>query len=170
MAHSENASLPRSSGSLWYLMPIVLLGGLLTLLGVLLAIATSDDGFAVEPDYYRKATRWDETMRERHASEVLGWQSRVTLTRELDGTRIEVALSDAAGEPLFGAQVSLEAFANARASQVHRVALGETDAGRYVGSVPSRRGGLWEVRVDARGPGGEHYLGVSRVDAEVGSE
>ncbi len=170
MAQTEHASVPRDTKSLWFLMPIVLLGGLLTLLGVLVAIATSDDGFAVETDYYQKATRWDETMAERRASDALGWQSQVGVTHEHDAMRIDLALSDAAGEALFGSHVSVEAFANSRAAEVHRVVLAESEPGRYTGTVPSHRGGLWEVRVDARGPRGEHFVAVSRVDAEVASE
>jgi nitrogen fixation protein FixH len=153
--------------SLWFLMPIVLLGGLLTLLGVLIAIASSDAGFAVESDYYQKATRWDETMQERRASEQLGWSVRTTLRDTSQDTRIEVVLNDQSGRAIAAARVDVEAFPNARATEVHHLGLIEGAPGHYIGTLPYARRGLWEVRIDARGASGERFLNVSRVDVEV---
>lgn len=150
--------------NLWFLLPIVLLGGLLSLLAVLIGIATRDDGFAVEPDYYEKASAWDETMAERAQSARLGWSSRATLGGTTAGSHLSLELLDAVGRPVAGAHVEVEAFHNARAANVEHAVLSETTSGRYEAALQSGRPGLWEVRITATGPSGERYVETKRLD------
>lgn len=152
--------------SLWFLMPIVLLGGLLSLLGTLVFVATNDDGFAIEPDYYLKAVRWDEAQRAREASAALGWDPTVRLLRQGTTVTLQLTLDDARSARVTGAHISVEAFPNAHAGELHRVTLSETAPGVYQGTLESARAGLWEVRIEARGAGAERFLGVARVDVE----
>jgi nitrogen fixation protein FixH len=150
--------------SLWFLMPIVLLGGLLSMLAVMIGIATHDDGFAVEPDYYQKATRWDETAARQRLSDELGWSSNVALTALAPGSQLSIELLDAMRAPITGARVEVEAFHNARAADIEHAVLSEAGGGRYHTALRSTRPGLWEVRITAVGAGGERYLHTARLD------
>lgn len=107
--------------------------------------ATDDPGFAVEPDYYKKAVDWDRLQAERAASEALGWN--VVVDARADELRIR--LTDRLGRPIDGATVEVDAFPNARASQRVKGFLIPKGRGVYVLERPFERSGLWEYRLAA---------------------
>lgn len=149
--HTDTAARPPSA-RLWPWVPALLLGGLLGTQLIVLVPALDDPGFAIEPDYYRKATAWDAEQASLRQSRELGWHSEldVTLGAPGRGQTITLKLYDRAGEPLRGAQVSLRAFHNARAGRVFDVALTEVASGVYAGKSDGARPGLWELRVQAQ--------------------
>jgi nitrogen fixation protein FixH len=137
------------SGALWAWVPALLLGSMLLGLGVLAAIAIDDPHFALEPNYYDKAVHWDQSQREARDSAALGVQLTLPATLALshDGTlEIELRVAERGGSALGAAVVELEAFPNAYASRVERIALREVSAGVYRGRLSGKAQGLWELR------------------------
>jgi nitrogen fixation protein FixH len=117
---------------------------------VVVAVAVRDPSFAVERDYYRKALAWDETMAQEQRNVELGWHvdaTLVTLGRPRHDARLDVRVADADGRPIDGARVTVEALHNARANDLFAPLLTAQDAGRYTGSLPGARRGLWELRI-----------------------
>jgi nitrogen fixation protein FixH len=115
--------------------------------------SSRDPSFAVEPNHYQQALRWDVTAAQDRASVALGWQARVHGERALDaqGRReLRCELVDRAGAPVAGAQVAALAFAHARGQQRWELALHEGEPGHYRVRAPLARGGLWELRLEAR--------------------
>lgn len=135
----------------WY-WPILIVG---LLIGggvgpnlILLAFATGDPSFSVEPDYYRKGLRWDDHLAQQRRNAALGWTLGVELGPETPTgwVTLTARLSDRAGTAVDGATVELEAFPNARASDVVKVALERVGEGAYLAQFPAIRRGLWEFR------------------------
>jgi len=64
---------------------------------------------------------------------------------------IEVALTDAQGQPLSGAKVTATVFHHAHASKVLQVELTEAGPGTgiYVATRVMQQAGLWELRLTA---------------------
>ncbi len=138
---------------LWPLLVIGLLAGHALAITFVLLIATRDQSFSTEPDYYQKALNWDETAAQRATNEKLGWQVELTLDDKIGpiGERVlRCALRDATGAAVADAQVSVTAFPHARGQQRVSTELHETPDGRYASSVRFHRKGLWEFRLTAR--------------------
>lgn len=137
-----------SRGALW---PLALVGLLVAGAGANIAfmvIATGDPTFAVEPDYYKKAVNWDRTMAQQARNASLGWTVSARVERG-DGrvARLVTRVTDAAGVPISGAEVSADAFPSARAGHVVPLALAPVGLGEYAAPLPIERPGLWEIRL-----------------------
>lgn len=132
---------------------------------VLLVVATNDPSFAVEPDYYKKALAWDDAMAQERANMALGWQARVTTAPAVDEGAMEVVARIAApdGSSVLADEVTVEAFHNARASQVVTATLERRGDGTYAAAMPMRRPGMWEFRLAAR-KGEDHFTQVIKQD------
>lgn len=134
------------------LWPALIVGILATGAGGTIAmarIAAADPHAAIESDYYRKAVAWDATMAQERANARLGWTLAPTLPA-LGTARtspLALAVTDAAGQPVAGAIVHVEAMAVAHADTTVAATLVEDAPGHYVAAVPIRRAGLWELRV-----------------------
>lgn len=120
---------------------------------ILIGYAHNDPGFAVEPDYYEKAVEFDEIQAARAASDRLGWRVSVKAERE----RLEVRLFDGDGKPVSGAEMSVEAFHNARANQRIKGTLSAEAPGLYAMRAPFARPGIWEYRLEAV-RGEDHFI------------
>lgn len=147
-------------GWYWPLLIVVLLvvGGIGPNL-ILLAFATGDPSFSVEPDYYEKSLRWDERLAQDRRNAELGWTLGIaTLTAPLPegGVELTARLADRSGAPIEGATVTLEAFHNARAADVLVLSLRDVGGGSYGARLLARRPGLWEFRFVVR-RGGEVF-------------
>jgi nitrogen fixation protein FixH len=140
-------------GWLWPVGIVALLAGGAGANVGLLVIASRDASFAVEPDYYRKAVNWDQTMAQEARNAELGWRVAAAIEPAGRGqARLRARVADRAGAPVTGARVTVEAFASARAAQIVNVALVPEGAGVYAAALPVGRPGLWELRVTvARG-------------------
>lgn len=134
-------------GSLW---PFVIAGALalhVLVMGAMVYFATSNESYAVEPDYYAKALAWDERRAQDRANTELGWQLEFTVEPAAAGQdpTLHVELTSADGEPVTDAVVAVEAFSNARRDDILTATANPTDAG-YQTTMPMHRDGLWEFR------------------------
>lgn len=113
-------------------------------------VAQRDPAFAIEPDYYGRAVRWDDEMAQERTNQRLNWMAvgSLTLGSSADETgRLVVQLRDSAGAALTGARVEAETMHNARAGQRVTIALAEVAPGTYAAGLDARRPGEWEVRL-----------------------
>ncbi len=136
--------------------------------GYLIVRSSNDPTFAVEERYYEKGLDWDREMAQRRANEELGWHAGVAAERSAGGERaIRVRLTDRHGAAVAGAVVSVEAFANARASVRHAREGVTDDAGECLLLVPAGSPGAWgawEARLRVTGGGGEVFTEVVRFE------
>lgn len=128
-------------------------------------IASADPSFAIEPDYYAKAVRWDSTMAQERRNHALGW----TVTPELGaidprrGATLRVVVTAPDGARISDATVRVVAFAVARSARRVDVALAPAD-GTYGALVPVTHAGAWELRLDVR-RGADRMVVTRRVEA-----
>lgn len=164
---NDAAPTRQVTGLFWALVPVVLLGSMVIGLVTLAYVASSDPHFALEPSYYDKAVHWDQAQAEaRHSREVglrLALPERLPITKAGE-IELEIRVSDRQAAALFGAEVRVEAFPNAYASQIQNLVLSERAPGVYVGRVARGVVGLWELRVSVQ-RGTLHYREVIRRDA-----
>lgn len=142
----------RRSGWQWPALVIALLLMNLALAVVAVYYATTDKTFAVEPDYYRKAMRWDSYAAMRDASAKLGWtvNARVESTVTPTGKpRLVVHVVDKEQKEVSDVQLRAIAFHRARASDRLELALANAGGGVYECEAAMDRPGLWEVRLIA---------------------
>ena len=149
--------------------PAIIIGALAAnvVFGIVLArVANRGSSLAVEPDYYTKAVQWDSAVAEARRSSALGWHVSPALTAVGDeqGAVLSLAMRDAAGAPIIGAVVRVEARQVAHADENLVATLVADDPGAYRAALPMVRAGLWEVRVDAT-RGAEHFTTMLRLDA-----
>jgi nitrogen fixation protein FixH len=144
----------------------VIVGILLTsvvIQGTALILALADPSFAVEADYEWKARNWDKLRRQAQSSDALGWSfDQQTAPAPTAGeVQVRVTLVDRDGAPVRGAEVEVATFHNARAGQVLTSRLPEVEEGIYGETLPMRRSGVWEFRVEIT-RGGERFEGKVR--------
>ena len=124
---------------------------------------------AVEPDYYRKAVRWDSTMAEERRSAALGWHADAGLGAVAPGgTLLTVRLAGPDGAPLDGATVQVTAIHNLDALRHVSARLEALGSGVYGARLPLRHAGLWELRLEAV-RGDERFRATLRRDAAPGA-
>jgi nitrogen fixation protein FixH len=140
------------AGIIWPGIIIGLLSVQILLMLVMAYVATSDRTFAVEPDYYQKALNWDELAAQDRLNEQLGWSAHIKVSDAADLLKrrtVTCTLTDAAGQPLSGAEVEIFAFPHARAGQRLKQSMPEQQAGDYATLMQMARDGLWEFRITA---------------------
>jgi len=140
-------------GWYWPLLLVALLAFGVAANLVLLVAAGGDPSFAVEPAYYAKAVDWDRHQAQARASAALGWQATLDVGPADRGSglaSVVARLADRDGAELAGVQVEIEAFHNARASQLVHAVLVEQAGPAYAARLPVVRAGLWEFRLTAR--------------------
>lgn len=168
MNHAAQKLPPRPAKSLWWLLPVGLLGAMVFGLSVLLVIAQSDPAFAIEKDYYAKAVAWDAHRAQVEQNARLGWSVQSRVSGAPGAVEVTLSVQDRQGQPVTGANVSLIGFHNARAADRLERRLKETAAGTYQGELGRVRPGLWELRlvVDRDGV---RFTDVQRLDVSAGS-
>lgn len=136
-----------SPARLWPLAIIGVLAVTVAANVVLLVAAGDPKSAGMEPDYYRRALAWDSTMAETRHNQALGWQLDAGLGETApDGTPLAVRLTDAAGLPLDGAAITVEAIHNRDPMRPVRARLAAGAAGDYRTLLPLAHRGLWELR------------------------
>lgn len=150
---SANTPRPRAT-RLWPALIFVLLALNASIVAVTLYFALSDRSAATEPDYYRKAMAYDETIRLREESARLGWKAMVTFRPAADGRSMQLAvtLTDRDDRPIEGARVQAEAFASARSGDRQTLDLAPIagqEPGTYAAPIRVSRAGVWHVRLHA---------------------
>jgi nitrogen fixation protein FixH len=134
----------------WSLVPVMLLGGLVTTVLGFVHVALSDPSFAVQDRYYSRALSWDEHLAAERRSAELGWHAELFATRAADGaTTLALTLTDRDGRPVKGARIEMDGFAVARSRSVVRATFTERQTGGYEAHFVSPRGGRWEFSLDA---------------------
>lgn len=151
---------------IWPTIITSILVGNLVLGVVLVRIATGDDHFAVEPDYYRRAIGWDTVQAQARHNVALGWQLAATVEpiSLTDPTAVLLHLTDRDGAAVAVDQAQIEARPIAHASEVIRgtaTTAGEPGVLRAV--MPFHREGLWEFQVIVT-RGAEHFTEMLRLD------
>jgi nitrogen fixation protein FixH len=138
---------------LWPVAVAAVLGVTIAVNGLLFWAARDRNAAAVEPDYYRKALRWDSTRAEDRTGAALGWRIEADLgALDPAGATLAVRLADRAGAPLEGAAVEVTAVHNLEALHPVVGRLVPVGPGAYGARLPLRRAGLWELRLEvARG-------------------
>ncbi len=135
----------------WHVFPGIVFALLAVNAGIVFAtiyLANSDDSFAVEPEYYQKAVRWDERAADRARAESLGWTAQVRLVDD-GGHGVRVTIVDAASNAVPGVEAEVVAFPAARASERRRLELTRLDDGAFVAPFSPTVGGVWEFEVRA---------------------
>lgn len=149
-----HAAPRRRRGRIWIVGIFALLSINFTVVGVTVFLALSDPSVAVEPDYYRKGLEWNQTARQLQHNRTLGWSTNVSFDRAADGSArtLRVKLTNKLAEPISGAHVECEYFANTDSG--HRVktplAAVPNEPGVYAAPARLDRTGLWHVRVRAQ--------------------
>ena len=152
-------------GDAWPIAIVTVLAATVALNIVVLTLSHDRNAAAVEPDYYRKAVRWDSTMAEAEASRALGW--RIDAELGLDAARdleISARVIDRAGAPIEDARVVVTAIHNLDATHPRTVSLAAAAGTAYRGRFGPARAGLWELRFDVR-RGGASFAETIRLDA-----
>lgn len=135
---------------IWPTIITTILVGNLVLGVVLVRIATGDDHFAVEPDYYRRAIGWDTVQAQARHNVALGWQLTATVEpiSLTDPTALVLHLTDRDGAAVPVDQAQIEARPIAYASEVVRgIATTAAEPGVLHAAMPFHREGLWEFQV-----------------------
>jgi nitrogen fixation protein FixH len=142
----------RPRKSRWPLMIFGLIGLNMGIVAVTIVAATSDPSVATEPEYYTKALRFDETIKQRQENARLGWMTSVSIDGSSTGEpRLRVTLVDQDGMVLRGAAVSVELFASVRAGSRRHVTLRAMNEGSlFEAPVAIDRGGAWIIRLKAQ--------------------
>jgi len=115
-----------------------------------LSIADRDPHFSVEPDYYEKSMRWDETAAQLRMNDELGWAVVIEPEAQagtLGHRRLICRIFDRDKQPVEGAAVNVTIFHHAYAAQRTELTLSEESPGVYVGTPRMARPGLWECRL-----------------------
>lgn len=130
-----------------------LLGGQVLLILVTVYLATRDNSFAVEPDYYQQALRWDDVQAQEAANQELGWTVVIDVGRDetvLGERLVRCTVRDRSRQPVEDAVADLVAFAHARGNDRHSVVLQPGRGGVYAAPLSIRRSGIWECRLVIR--------------------
>lgn len=134
----------------WPALIVSMLAANMTVVGITMVAARRDEGAAITPGYDQRALRWNEHRVALDDSRALGWRCDASVERDVRGSaRLRLALRDAAGAPIRGAELAVECFHNAhpRGAVVARV---RTDArGTASVELPDARPGLHTVRLDS---------------------
>lgn len=167
---ARTATRATGKGTLWAWVPVMILGSMFAGLGTMTYLALDDPSFALESNYYDKAVHWDRSQAEAKASRELGLNVSVAQALKLTASghiELELQVTDRTGATYGGADVQVEAFANARAGHVERLHLREVATGTYASQIAGGTRGLWELRVSVV-RGGERFQQVLRVDVSKG--
>ena len=153
---------------LWPIGIVVVLG--ITVIANLwvMRVASADPSFAIEPDYYAQAVRWDSTLAQGARNRALGWSLQPTFARDpAGGVELTAIVVDREGRVIHDASVQVTAFAVARSAQRVDVQLRETAEG-YRGTLAAHRAiaGRWELQFDVR-RGDQRLTTTQRLELEA---
>ena len=114
-------------------------------------VATNNESYAVEPDYYAKAQAWDDRRAQDRTNAELGWRLDFAVEPAPAGADpiLRVELADRDGSAVTGARVAVDAFANVRRDEVIEATLLPTADG-YEVALPMHRNGRWEFRFEVK--------------------
>jgi nitrogen fixation protein FixH len=103
-----------------------------------------------------RGLHYNEVIAEQQHRDQLGW--RIETQWRPDANRLEVALFDAAGQPLAPSHVSAELVRPVERRQPVGVALDATDVGRFAGIVDLPERGNWDLDIVVERDGERYAL------------
>jgi len=151
-------------GKHWAWVPVALLVSSALGVGGMAIVAIRDPHFATEPDYYQKAIRWDQTQAQAAENQRLGYEFALPAAIAFDAhghATLELHVKDHSGQPVTGARLSAEAFANAYSGEMTQLVFSERAPGSYVAEFTARHPGVWVFRVGADSDH-QHFTAVLR--------
>jgi len=109
-------------------------------------------------DAYAGGLAFNRELAEKRAQEKLGWQAAISVS-PAPGNRqtIELAFTDAAGQPVYGLALEAELRNAVAAGRDHRVAFENAGAGIFRATIAEPRGTRWDIVVEARSTRGEVF-------------
>lgn len=160
---ADEALAERRAGWRWGGLILGLLASQLLIGFVAVWLAIGDPAWAVVPHYREKALYWNEWNQLQEASRRLGWEADFVIhapTDALGERQVEIALRDREGRPIPGATMQLELYHHARGADVlvSRPVESHSTPGLYGTTVPVRRPGLWEWRLDVQKAGSRFVM------------
>ena len=154
----------------WALVPVALLLSSALGVGSMAIVAVRDPHFATEPDYYQKAIRWDQTQAQAATNQRLGYVLKAPSALRFDAqghATLELTLSDHLGQPVIGARLTSNAFANAYSGALVGMVFEEPSAGRYLAKFKVGHPGQWVFEIIGNS-GGERFTAELRADLMPG--
>ena len=112
------------------------------------------------PKPRERGLRFNEVVADQLARDALGW--RVETQWQASANRLEIAVFDAAKQPLAGALLSATLIRPAEKRPPLPVAVTAVDIGRYAASVDLPERGNWDVDILVE-HGGRHYAVTRRM-------
>lgn len=97
------------------------------------------------PKPRERGLHYNDIVAEQRSRDVLGW--RVDARWQAEAARLEVALFDAAGQPLAGATVLATLVRPVEKRPPLAVVLGAVDVGRFAGPVDLPARGNWDIDI-----------------------
>jgi len=97
------------------------------------------------PKPRERGLHYNDVVAEQKARDALGW--RIETAWRADTGRLELAVSDAAGQPLTGARVSAELVRPVEKRSPVGVTLATIDAGKFAGFIELPVRGNWDLDV-----------------------
>lgn len=167
---AEASNQKRGARLPWALVPVALLLSSAVGVGSMAVIAARDPHFATEPDYYKKAIGWDQAQAQAASNQRLGYVVELPAAIEFDAhgnATLSITVRDRLGQPLSGARVSAEAFANAYSGKLINLSFDEESAGHYRAKLSVSHPGQWVFRFACDSPGG-HFTADLRADLSAG--
>lgn len=107
------------------------------------------------PHSYTQGLEYNETLAERQAQALLGWQANAALSASADGAVLEVVLRTHDGAPIEDAAVTGELEWPAAARRDRALSFQHASGGRYVAELGALEQGRWRLRAHAENDQGE---------------
>lgn len=147
--NEEKSKTPRSKVLFWMLFPVGLLVVSVSGWLYMVSIAVDDPGFGVEPDYYKKASNFDDVIEQREENHRLGWNAKVVAVSYMPKGqgRITVIVEGKDSKVVEGLSLSAKAFHVARSQNLVQLDFQEVKSGVFVADIAAPRPGLWELRL-----------------------
>jgi hypothetical protein len=155
----------------WALVPVALLVSSALGLGWMAMVAVRDPHFATEPDYYQKAIFWDRTQAQAASNQRLGYSIKAPARLEFDeqgNAALRLTLSDRLGQPVAGAQLVANAFANAYSGSTLALVFEERSAGEYLAKFRVVHRGQWVFEIVGNS-GADRFTADVRADLAPGA-
>lgn len=143
----EQPPRPRQSRR-WPLIIVAMLVVHVLLMATATVIATHDRSFAVMPNYYEKALKWDQSQADKRASEQLGWKLTMEPSETIDpiGRRtVTFVLVNIDNKPIADATVELSYFHHSHATDVATAKFTTDAQGKATATLPMRFSGFWDI-------------------------
>ncbi|MBI3196883.1 MAG: FixH family protein [Rhodospirillales bacterium] len=129
-------------------IPWLFVGGFAIVVGVnaiMITFAVGSFSGLYTPKPRERGLHYNAVVAEQKVRDTLGW--RIDTTWRAETGRLELAVSDAAGQPLAGARVSAELVRPAEKRPPVGVTLAMTDPGKFAGFIELPVRGNWDLDV-----------------------